>query len=62
MKAKELIEKLKGIDPEMEICIEQGGHTDYMLAYTLEKKDLVLEDDLESELPSVMTVVCITFK
>ncbi len=49
MKAKEIIEKLQALDPEMEVFIQQGEDYDYMKSYTVKIKELFNEEEEAEE-------------
>lgn len=57
MKVSELIELLKGYDPEKEVMIQQGEEFDYMVVYTVREKD-VYDGDFEEDKSVVVIEYC----
>ena len=57
MKAKELIEKLQALDPEMEVFIEQGEEYEYMKAYTVTELEMY-NAETDEEMTAIVIEYC----
>ena len=59
MKVKEIINELKKFPPEMDVMIQQGEEYDYMIAYTVKKRELWDADAVNEE--DTITAVVIEY-